>query len=450
MGHGGGGRKRARQAREVALVAGAADSRAKAAAERRALGTEVSVAAPSAALFVEDRARLTKADIRRQEHAVSKKSTKRAVAPRARKSERGANAPGAAALPLQTPGRKAKRLGVDAMIVKKRSFVSAAVKNSALQAAAHKERVPVEEDVWTSKLAEQVAAAKSKERERVETIFNAPVREKVHVLAPDNGISINPLHEAHQDALGEAVAAVIAKRDVAEWEANQLKFDPAVLLEDDIHVADDMDDDGDDTVFDGEEDAARIAAVAANAAVQERKTRRDKNRASRRRTAEALRVRKLIHARISDQIANFDQVSAVAEVASRRLAGEMAAARKEELQKILAADGVEANQARALHRVLGGEKVPTEKDAAHVPLSSELSENMRSVGMPITNPLIRDRFLAFQRRGVIEPVGVIRKEAILAKKEKIRFDQSDKRIRKGRGSKSNSTYWIQRSSNRKR
>jgi hypothetical protein len=91
----------------------------------------MSAAVLSAALFIVDRARLTKAHIGRQESAISKKRTRRTVAPRTRRSEREDDATVVAFLPLQASGLNAKMLRLDAMIVKKCAFDSAAVKNAA-------------------------------------------------------------------------------------------------------------------------------------------------------------------------------------------------------------------------------------------------------------------------------------------------------------------------------
>jgi hypothetical protein len=104
-------------------------------AQLLALFIEMSAAVLRAALFIADRARLTKAHIGRQESAVSKKRTSRAVAPDTRRSEREDDATGVGFLPLQAPGLKAEMLQVDAMIVKQCAFDSAAVKNAAIQAA---------------------------------------------------------------------------------------------------------------------------------------------------------------------------------------------------------------------------------------------------------------------------------------------------------------------------
>eukprot|EP00173_Palmaria_palmata_P002444 Plantae.Rhodophyta-Palmaria_palmata.ctg2580.p1 GENE.Plantae.Rhodophyta-Palmaria_palmata.ctg2580~~Plantae.Rhodophyta-Palmaria_palmata.ctg2580.p1 ORF type:complete len:304 (+),score=92.09 Plantae.Rhodophyta-Palmaria_palmata.ctg2580:81-914(+) len=271
--------------------------------------------------------------------------------------------------------------------------------------------------------------------------MNGGVAKSMAVLRPDDGLSVNPMLEAHQDALGEAVGEEIARRDEARWDEERMKFDPKVLLDKPLHVAQDG---SEDEVEDG-------SAVNGDNAVEqgsrkfgkERLTRRDKSKASRKRSFEALRVRRATAAKIAEQLEDLEKVDAEAAKESEHRDGADAEAEKKMQLAAIEADGEDAAAAKPLHKSLGGVQVPTERDLnkTAVPLSGDLSTELRSVGMSRVNPLVRDRFLAFQRRGLIEPPKVIMKERKQAVKDRIREEQRDKMVRKGRGSRSNMTYW---------
>jgi hypothetical protein len=340
-------------------------------------------------------------------------------------------------------GKKKKKFavaGVDMGLLEKRSFVRRA-ERVRRQVEEREKKAAGVGDVWESGLVEEVEAGKSKVRRAVEQKLNVAVRGSAAVLRPDDGESVNPLFEAHQDALGEAVAVEVAKQDQARWEADQLSFDPKVLLDRELHVAEDFseDDKGEEAGDGAMTDAADV--VVSRLGGQERRTRRDKNRASRRRTFEAQRVRKATHAHIAEQIADLEALDAAAAAEATRLAGSAAAAAKAAAAAAVVADGVDEAEARPLHAALGGVRVPTERDLRAVPLSGDLAGELRGVGMAVVNPLVKDRFLAFQRRGMIEPPLVIVKERKQATRDRLREEQRDKMVRKGRGSRSNMTYW---------
>lgn len=432
MGTGGGGRKRARVARDVALAPPRGE------------------AGRGAPLFVVDRTRATKEAIAGQnaKDARAEKRRMRRGIVKVRKSEYAATAEGddgkrerAGAV----AGKKKKKFavaGVDMELLEKRTFVGKDERERRKIEAEEKKRIA--EDVWESGLVDEMDAAKSKERKNVEGKLNRPVQGTAALLRPDDGESVNPMLDAHQDALGEAVGMEIARVDKIKWEQKRLKFDPKVLLDKPLHVAEDFSDDEDEDA--GHEAAAdRMtdgdAEVVVRKLGQERLTRRDKNRASRRRSHEAVRVRKATHAKIAEQIGDLEKLSAEADVELRKLQGENAKAKHAIDEAAAMADGEDAVAARPTYKALGGVRVPTEKDLKAVPLSDDLSKNLRSVGMATTNPLVRDRFVAYQRRGIIEPPLVVMKERKQARKDKIREEQRDRMIRKGRGSRSNMTYW---------
>lgn len=431
MGTGGGGRKRARVARDTAL----APPRGEDGSGRQ--------------LFVVDRTKATKEVIAGQnaKDARAEKRRMRRGIVKVRKSEYAAVAEGDGGKRSQAgaiAGKKKKKFavaGVDMELLENRKFVGPverAQKNSE-----EAEKMKLSEDVWKSELAVEVDASKSKERKNIESQLVRPVRATAAVLRPDDGESVNPMLEAHQDALGEAVGTEIARVDKLKWEQRAIRFDPKILLEKPLHVANDDDDidSSDEAATTGRANDDAETEVVIHKLGQPRRTRRDKNRANRRRTHEALRVRKATHAKIAEQIGDLEKLTAEADAEARKLQG----AEAEEAQAIekaaLEADGMDAAAARPTHKALGGVRVPTEKDVNAVPLSDDLSSNLRSVGMPVSNPVVRDRFLAYQRRGFIEPPMVILKEKKQAKKDKIREEQRDRMIRKGRGSRSNMTYW---------
>lgn len=432
MGTGGGGRKRARIARDTAL-----------APPRGGDGG-------GGQLFVVDRTKATKEVLAGQnaKDARAEKRRMRRGIVKIRKSEYAAVAEGDGGKRSQAgaiAGKKKKKFafaGVDLGLLENRKFVGPAerARKNILEA----EKMKVSRDVWSGELAVEVDASKSKERKNIECQFVRPVRATAALLRPDDGESVNPMLEAHQDALGEAVGMEISRVDKLKWEQRAIRFDPKILLEKPLHVASD-DDDVDSSEEATVPEANRVTDAETEVIVHKldrpRRTRRDKNRANRRRTQEALRVRKATHAKISEQIDQLDKLSAEADAEALKLQGADAKAAQAVEQAALAADGKDAAAARPTHKALGGVRVPTEKDLNAVPLSDDLSSNLRSVGMPVSNPVVRDRFLAYQRRGFIEPPAVTLKEKKQAKKDKIREEQRDRMIRKGRGSRSNMTYW---------
>lgn len=432
MGTGGGGRKRARIARDTALAPPRGDDRS---------GRE---------LFVVDRTKATKEFLAGQnaKDARAEKRRMRRGIVKVRKSEYAAVAEGDGGKRCQAgaiAGKKKKKFavaGVDMELLENRKFVGPVER--AQKNVQEAEKMKLNEDVWKSELATEVDASKSKERKNIESQFIRPVRATPAVLRPDDGESVNPMLDAHQDALGEAVGMEIARVDKLKREQRALRFDPKILLEKPLHVANDDDD------IDSSDEAATTTAddvadgeteVVVHKLGKPRRTRRDKNRANRRRTHEALRIRRATHAKIAEQIGDLENLRAEVDVEARKLQGAQAMAAQAIEKAAVVADGEDAAAARPIHKALGGVRVPSEKDLKAVPLSDDLSSNLRSVGMPVANPVVRDRFLAYQRRGFIEPPSVILKEKKQAKKDRIREEQRDRMIRKGRGSRSNMTYW---------
>lgn len=433
MGSGNGGRKQRRKQREREIADAIVDRRVTKSAQERTLGTAVDSQVPDSSLFVLDRTKLSRKQIVAEErltNAILRKQ--RRGAPKVRRSERSAVA-GGGSVPMTAvscPGKKAKRgvASVDMNIIQRRDFPMKGVEKTIKKRAG-----PAKMDLWEAR---DGTESKSKTRKAVEVKMNLAVKTSTQVLVPGDGMSINPTLEAHQDALGEAVAEDVARKDRERWISESLRFDPAVLREPDIQVADDQS----DSDSNGGEEEGRSADPVARV-FPERKTRRERNKDSRRRQAEAVRARKLARVQQLMQIDHLEQIQEEAALEARRLEGVDAAERKkanEEARKL------DANlEAAPVHAALGGCAVPSEKmvDSAAVPLSSDLAENLRQVRMPGENPLLKERFLSTQRRGLIEPPDVIKKEKKQAKKDKRRAELKDPLIRKGRGAASKLTYW---------
>lgn len=435
MGASGSIRKRRRRAETSALLNKIADNANAKSGQIAALGVVVNSETPNDDLFVEDRKKPSREQLQEEERAkLAAERRQRRRLPKPRKSEHGVSGcTTIKPLPVSCPGKKLRKdiSHVDKGIIAKRHNIMAESKNSGAKKV--NDAASSQCDLWASELARKVDGSKSKVRRNIEAKLNKSVRKTTHVLLPGDGTSINPLHEAHQDALGEAVADEISRHDEQQWTEDALAVDPTVLQSADMQVADDQSD---------EEDlVAKKPRRLAPSRMPERKTRRDRNRASRRRACEARRLQKLSHRRISREIDRIEEVDAAAKAAVRKLEGKTAAARKKRKNKARARDGIAASAAMPLHRSLAGIRVPSEKDEKLVALSDDLAEQMRSVAMPSVNPLVRERFLAVQRRGLIEPPRAITTELVQARRERLREEMRDKLIRKGRGSRSNLTYW---------
>eukprot|EP00177_Eucheuma_denticulatum_P003085 GFKZ01005565.1.p1 GENE.GFKZ01005565.1~~GFKZ01005565.1.p1 ORF type:complete len:443 (+),score=100.30 GFKZ01005565.1:100-1428(+) len=428
--------KRKRRDRRNRAAEAVEDARVKAAAERDVLGISITPSAPDSALFTIDRKGLSKTEVRQelyQQAAEQRRAAKRArrSQPKERKSERvGMEIDGR----VTKVGRK-KRGGVDLEILKKRNFDKPVghVGNRSEGMRKEREYKDGREDVWMGEMSRVVEGEIGKNRRKIVHKMNEKQRAAVSVLTPKGGLSINPTHEDHQDKLGEALAKIVTKDDVDQWDDDMMRYDPKLLEESrEGEVADTgMKVDVNDSDLDDQADQE----VPIVNVVPERKTRAQRNKEARKREMASNIAKKR---RLGKQAKDFENILLVAEEAKRqaeKLSGEKKIRRRE------------ANKHRPrkltgpVLKKIAGQQVRHEGVVEPVTLSTELSVSMRDIKMPKANPMLKDRFLSFERRGLIEPPSVLPKEVWRMEQEKRQEMLKDRRKRKGRGSRSNLTFW---------
>lgn len=436
--------KRRRRDKANAAASAVEDGMVARAAEVRALGTEVAATVPDAALFQEDRRGTSKgemSEVLRAQLAEQVRAAKRAKrsAPRARKSEMALVGNRSVKAVYGSNSGKKKRNGVaevDMRILASKSFDKPVGHVGNVSEATRAGRVHADgkEDVWVSDLGRTMQAEKGVNRRRIEEKMNTSQREAISVIHPTHGLSVNPRFGDHQDKLGEALAGIVQKDDEHQWAKDKMAYDPALLNEStEGHVGDTGMREGSDVEENAMEDETLAKDVFKG--VPARKSRGDRNRAARRRASDGNRLRKLALQKLLDDMSNIDTIAADAVVAADKLNGVT------KLRELELNPPPKPTASMPVIGQIANERVQTEADAEPVTLSNELSLEMRSFKMPIANPVLRDRFLSFQRRGMIEPPRVLPKEAKQAKEAAYREAKRDRRIRKGRGSRSNLTFW---------
>lgn len=433
------GTKRKRKERENRIAAAVEEGRAKAAAERRALGTVVTPDVPDKSLFVEDRSGKSKDDLQQefyQQAAEQRRAAKRARrnAPKVRKSESAIVR--AEMGSISVPKHKKKtHATVDLEILAKRKFdkprghvgnVSEVIRQS-------KVFTNGEEDVWASETAKSVSEEIGLNRRRLTQKMNKRHRQAQPVIHPAGGLSMNPTYADHQDKLGEELARIVDHDDYNAFIEEKLKFDPALLKESTEGEIGDTGMKGDDS--DAPDDDSDDEPPFAKAATGERKTQSQRNKEARKREMVANLAKKRAETKLEEDLDNIEVVAEEARQAAEKLSGEEKIRRRREITPL------PRPVDRPIHKKLSGQKVQNENANVPIPLSSELSESMRSVKMPVANPLLRDRFLSFERRGIIEPPKVLPKELWRMEQAKRQELLKDRRKRKGRGSRSNLTFW---------
>eukprot|EP00171_Calliarthron_tuberculosum_P018991 IDg18991t1 len=172
-------------------------------------------------------------------------------------------------------------------------------------------------------------------------------------------------------------------------------------------------------------------------AMPERKSRTERNRERRRRASDANRLKKILRYRMREDMENLDKIAEEAVREADILNGD---AKKRELEKN---PPLAPSKDAPLMKQVATEKVRTEAQIMTVPLSEDLAPNMRGLAMPVGNSIIKDRFLSFERRGFVEPTGVLKREAKQAEQERRANLLRDKKRRNRRGSRSNISYWRQ-------
>lgn len=436
------GTKRKRKERGNRVAAAIEDGRIRGARERKTLGKVISASVPDTELFVEDRRGKNKAEVQQEllAHAAEdRRAAKRSrrAAPKVRKSEGALGKSVPIATTSGLAGRKKKKgLGsVEVEILAKRKFDKPRghVGNRSeviRQQKLHKDGM---EDVWNGEMSRKVADEISQNRRRLEGKMNVIHRSAPSVIHPAQGMSINPTHGDHQDKLGEALADIVRKDDDDEWTAAKMKFDPALLAESTegevlgtgMRVISDAPDDSESS--DDEDSIIRT--------VPQRKTRSQRHKEARKRVMTSNIAKKKASARRVAELQNVDEIAQEAKKLADKLSGE------EKLRQLRENPPPEKKAHEPILAKLAGQKVRNETVVEPVTLSAELSESMRSVKMPIANPLLRDRFVSFERRGLIAPPKVLPKEIWRMEQAKRQDERKDKRKRKGRGSRSNMTFW---------
>lgn len=423
------------------------DGRRFSAAEKKLIGTSLGPKVPNSVLFQVDRKGHEKVDLKTSSVFKSREGrleAKRAARanPRPRKSEFAAEAPGDmdvdAEISVPTHGKKKKRdTGlVDDQILRKRFLKGSKEDKETGDNSGKPLNSDGEDDVWTSKLAEQVQSQISDRRRRLVKKASRRLRRAPAVIYPDAGISVNPAYEHHQDKLGEAVAAVISEQDNDRWNDQMLSYDPAILEESragefgdtGMKTADieDLPDEDDDL-------------ITTKNPVPERKTRKERNKEKRKRELASNIRKKRRDARQTADILNLDAIAVEAQAEADKLNG----VTKKRLRRQHV--HVVRRPTRPVRKRIAGRRVRTEAVAEPFALSEELSENMRSVQLPMNNPMLQERLLSFERRGMVEPPKVISTEIWRMEQERRRKENTDTRKRKGKHSKSDISYWKEKS-----
>lgn len=430
-------KNRRRRARENATVDAVLDGAALAAANERAIGVVVNEKAPDAAIFTIDRAGVSKEDFDQD----MRLKTKAALRERRLARPFGVdtaleNKSRKPAVAINVPGRKKRRkvAAVELGLLEKRNFKRTSAKST-------KRKGPgLNQDIWATPLAVEVSKSKSVMRKRIEEKYNARFRAATRVLMPGDGLSVNPAFEAHQDALGEAVADLMDKQFEVELIKKKIGVDKearVAFAEEERRAADAMEEDGknEEDSKDGEENGEEEKDVTK--AMPERKSRTDRNRERRRRESDANRVRKIARYRMREDMENLEKIAEEAIREADKINGDT---KKRELEmNPPVAPGKDA----PLMKEVAKEKVRTEAMVMTVPLSDDLAPSMRGMAMPVGNSIIKDRFLSFERRGFVEPTGVLKKEAKQAEQERRAHLLRDKKRKNRRGSRSNISYWRQ-------
>lgn len=439
----GAGTKRKRRARANAVAEEVDDRRRQAAVEKKQLGVEILRETPGDSIFTEDRVGENRHAIKqldRSQFIEQRRAAKRARrnAPKERKSEVGCTTTGAAWKEGELNGKKKNGpiAAVEKSILERKHFDKpeghVGNRSSVLRQA--KKHTTGKEDLWTSATSEVVKKEIGLNRRRLVEKTNASRKEATSVIHPSNGLSINPSYEDHQDKLGEALARIVTKDDATAWVDQRMSYDPALLEESTEGEFGDtgmkVDSGADDGANEETEEEAPVFRGA-----PERKTRSQRHKETRKREMVANIARKKADKRTTKDFENIEDVSKVAEAAAEKLHGITK-------QRMLEENPLPTPSAdEPVLKRIAGRNVRNEKEMDPFVLSSELGKGMRDVKMPRANPVLRDRYLSYERRGIIAAPKVIKKELWRMQKERQADLMRDKRKRKGRGSRSNLTFW---------
>lgn len=434
--------KRKKKQRGNQVAAAVEEGRFQASAERKALGTEVNAKVPNASLFVEDRGKIEQPQLEQivqaqaSEQRRASRRARRAGAP-VRKSE-AAIAQNADSMDVCYTGQKKKREKgyVEKNILNRHKFdrPEGHVGNRSEKIREQKKYTDGKEDVWNSEISKQVSGEICENRRKLTQKMHVEQRRAEHVIKPDNGLSINPAHTDHQDKLGEALAKIVEDEDEEKWTEKKLAYDEKLVEgSDGEEIADTgMKVDSSDDEINDELEEEELQMVTG---VPERKTRSQRHKEARVKVMQANIMRKKKEEKRKRDYEQIDDVKDDATQEADRLYGIAKKRRLEEVPELPKSADVPV-----LDKI-AGQRVRSEKSAEPIVLSTELGDGIRDVKMPAANAMLRDRFISFERRGLIEPPKVLPKEIWRMDQAKRQEALKDRRKRKGRGSRSNLTFW---------
>lgn len=405
------GKNRRRHAREDAIATAILDAKAAAGEQERALGMVVDTA-PNEALFTIDRARIDKKAMEQDMRAKQKEASKAKSSVVFRGETPAENTTKVKPVVANIPGqKKAPPHGtLEKRLLERKTFKKR--KQPARTAMFTR-------DLWTE------SAPKSEGRQRVEKACNKAVRAAKVVLTPNDGDSVNPAFEAHQDALGEAVAGILQKTAEKEEARRQMAVDFSKLPAE-------KDDEGDVTMDADAEEKEDEEQELVKKTRPERKSRVERNRERRRKHEVSNRERKIAKKRHNEDYKRIDQIA------------QIAAEEADKLNREKVNDNDNDNDADApLMRNVAKERVRTERNVAAVPLSEDLDSQLRNVAMSSSCTALTERYFSLERRGMVEPPSVRRREARQAENERRAALLRDKPRKNRRGSRSKISYWRQ-------
>jgi len=182
------------------------------------------------------------------------------------------------------------------------------------------------------------------------------------------------------------------------------------------------------------DDEAAEEELAVKKAIPERKSRLERNRERRTRLALSNKRRKITKLRHLKDYKNFEAIAEQALVESDKLSGET-----KKRNTIL-----EDHHGNApLFKQIAKEKVRSETEILTVPLSEDLDARMSGIALPVGNNAIKDRFFSLERRGLVEPTAVLKREAKQNEMERRAALIREKPRKNRRGSRSKISYWRQ-------
>lgn len=443
------GTKRKRKARENFIANQVDEGKRRTDTEKKILGTVIDKHAPDNSVFKIDRTGKSKEAIAHKvlgQAIEQRRAAKRArrQSPRDRKSEAAIKV---SATVDHFMGKKNRKdiAPVEKEILAKRSFdkPEGHLGNRSATVRQMLKNKGKKDDLWDTSAESNMedvpsAVAEKKgvsvQRRRLVEKVHTQHRNAPRIVHIDSGLSVNPTYHDHQDKLGQALAELVRKDDERKWDEKKMSYDPALLLESrEGEIADTgMKGDVDSTSSAGE-DEEQMEVIYKNA--PDRKTRSQRNKEARKRVMAANIAKKKVDAQQATDFKNIGSITQQAESEADKLSGLEKERRLAENPPLLPAE-----DAPVLKRI-AGEKVRNEMACEPVTLSNELSESMRRVKMPVANPLLRDRFLSFERRGFITPPSVLPKEIRRMARDKLREERKDRRRKKGRGSASDLNFW---------